>query len=185
MHHPSFWLAAACALASSSALAQTASQRFERSLYVQVGTGDSSSRALVLGMTHPWSATAWRLAGGTVRGHWDGWVGAWRNQDGRGDSFYAAVLGAGPSLRWRGQQGASPWFAELGTSVMVSSKHLYNSGRRMGTRWNFASHLGVGMHLGHRQAHEISLRLQHASNAGIKKPNPGLNMVQLRYARAF
>ena len=182
MHHPTFWLAAACVLASSSAWAQT-TLRLDRTLYVQAGAGDSSARALVVGATQPWSSDAWQLGGGALRGHWDGWVGAWRNKDARGDNFYVAALGAGPSLRWRAQQGAAPWFVEAGTGVMFSNKHLYNSGRRMGARWNFVSHIGLGLNWG--QVHEVSLRLQHASNAGLKNPNPGLNMVQLRYARAF
>ena len=33
--------------------------------------------------------------------------------------------------------------------------------------------------------HELALRLQHFSNAGIKHPNPGENFVQLRYAQGF
>jgi lipid A 3-O-deacylase len=36
---------------------------------------------------------------------------------------------------------------------------------------------------GRREAADLSLRLQHVSNAGIKEPNPGENFVQLRYAR--
>jgi len=29
------------------------------------------------------------------------------------------------------------------------------------------------------------LRIQHSSNASLKKPNPGQNFLQLRYARHF
>jgi hypothetical protein len=41
------------------------------------------------------------------------------------------------------------------------------------------------MNWGPRQEHELSLRLQHASNAGVKEPNPGVNFLLLRYAHAF
>lgn len=101
------------------------------------------------------------------------------------DRFTTPALSIGPSLRWRGAQGASPWFLEAGTSLMVTGKQLYNDNQRMGTRFNFASHLGVGMNFGQQHAHELSLRVQHASNAGIKNPNPGLNFWQIRYAHVF
>ena len=38
---------------------------------------------------------------------------------------------------------------------------------------------------GARGEHEVSLRLQHFSNAGIKHPNPGETFVRLRYVRRF
>ena len=34
-------------------------------------------------------------------------------------------------------------------------------------------------------AHELALRVQHYSNAGIRHPNPGENFVQLRGSFAF
>ncbi len=107
------------------------------------------------------------------------------NKDLNNHRFTTPALGIGPSLRWRGRQGTSPWFVEAGTGIMATGKRLYNDGQRMGTRFNFASHVGVGMNFGHQRAHELSLRLQHASNAGIQNPNPGINFVQLRYAHAF
>ena len=153
--------------------------------YVQAASGEESSYALVVGTTMPWKQNAWRFASGSVRGHWDAWIGGWTNRDLQRDRFTTPALGIGPSLRWRGAQGTSPWFLEAGTALMVTGKRLTNSGERMGTRFNFASHLGVGMNFGAQQAHELSLRVQHASNGGLKKPNPGLNFVQLRYARTF
>jgi lipid A 3-O-deacylase len=45
--------------------------------------------------------------------------------------------------------------------------------------------VGFGRSLDAQQHHELSLRLQHFSNADIKRPNPGENFVQLRYAVAF
>lgn len=168
---------------STTAMAQDLDAR--SSWYVQAGSGDESSHALVIGATIPWKNWSWQLGGGQVRGHWDAWIGGWSNRDLDNDRFTTPALGIGPSLRWRGAQGASPWFVEAGTAVMVTGKRLYNSNERMGTRWNFASHIGVGMNFGALQAHELSLRLQHVSNASIKNPNPGLNWVQLRYAHAF
>lgn len=183
--HPRYLMATAAvaALTVCSAAAQDLDAR--PSWYVQAGKGESSSYALVLGTTMPWKNWQWNLGSGKVRGHWDAWVGAWSNQGLDRDRFTTSALGIGPSLRWRGAQGTAAWFVEAGTAVMVTGKRLVNSGERMGTRFNFASHIGFGVNFGAQHAQELSLRLQHASNAGIKDPNPGLDLVQIRYARAF
>lgn len=183
--HSSRWLGivALTVCAAASVSAQTLDTR--SSWYVQAGVGNNSSRALVWGGTLPWQQSAWQLGGGTVRGHWDLWLGGWSNRDLHDQRFHTPALGIGPSLRWRGAQGTTPWFVEVGTGVMVTGKRLVNEQQRMGTRWNFASHLGVGLNFGPQRAHTVSLHLQHASNAGIQTPNPGINFLQLRYAHTF
>jgi hypothetical protein len=92
--------------------------------------------------------------------------------------------GLGPSLRWRGAAGQS-WFVELGTGVSWFSRHYRNGSDAFGSRVNFSSHLGLGRNFGPQRAHELSLRIQHSSNAGIKEPNPGENFLLLRYAHVF
>ena len=96
-----------------------------------------------------------------------------------------AALGAGINLRWRAAQGASPWFVEAGTGLVWHSRHYASDDKYFSTRYNFASHLGVGRNFGPQGRHALAVRLQHISNAGIKKPNPGDNFLQLRYAVAF
>lgn len=183
--HPLFLMASAVVLAGSFVHANAQNLDARPAWYLQVGQGESSTHAVVVGTTMPWKHTGWQWGSGQVRGHWDAWAGGWSNKDLANDRLNTPALGIGPSLRWRAAQGAAPWFIEAGTAVMVTGKRLVSSNQRMGTRWNFATHIGVGMNFGANQAHELSLRVQHASNAGIKSPNPGLNLVQLRYARAF
>jgi lipid A 3-O-deacylase len=36
------------------------------------------------------------------------------------------------------------------------------------------------MRFGPRDRYDVGLRLQHLSNGGIRKPNPGIDFVQLR-----
>ena len=63
---------------------------------------------------------------------------------------------------------------------------LYETDRkRFSTTFNFGDHLAVGRNFGQRSEHELSLRLQHFSNGGIKHPNPGEDFIQLRYAYRF
>ena len=82
-------------------------------------------------------------------------------------------------------QGRSAFFVEAGIGATLADKRYQTPEREFSTRFNFASHLGAGLRLGARRQHEVMLRVQHVSNAGIKHPNPGNNFVQLRYALHF
>lgn len=94
-------------------------------------------------------------------------------------------LAALPLLRYRFQEGRSDWFGEAGIGVSLTDG-LYRTDRKVfSTRFNFVDALGFGRSFGERRAQEVSLRLTHISNAGIREPNPGENFVQLRYARSF
>ena len=59
---------------------------------------------------------------------------------------------------------------------------LYQSqGKQFSTQFNFGDHIGVGRVYGEHRQNELMLRVQHFSNAGIARPNPGENFVQLRF----
>lgn len=167
-------------MACSAAQAQEA-----RTIYAQGGWGENAAQSAVLGMTLPWEKWSWRLGSGVVRGQWDGYAGNWSSRPDDATRRNTWVLGFGPSLRWRGSEGKSLWFGEVGTSLHLSSRTYRSGSDRFSTRYNFASHVGVGRNFGAQQQHELSLRLQHTSNASIKRPNPGENFVLLRYAHAF
>lgn len=173
------WLAVAF-MACSTAQAQEA-----RTFYVQGGWAADQARAAVLGVTWPWDHGGWQLGSGRLYGQWDGYGGSWSSRPDDAARRNTWVLGLGPSLRWRGSAGRSPWFVEAGTSVHLSSGNYQSGSDRFSTRYNFASHMGLGRNFGAQRQHELSLRLQHTSNASLKTPNPGENFVLLRYAHAF
>ena len=173
-------LAATAIFGSGSAWAQEA-----RTLYLQAGVAERNAYATTVGVTWPWPTWFWGLGSGVVRGQWDGYLSNWSSRPADTARRNTLVLGLGPSLRWRGDAGQSPWFVELGTGVSWANRHYRNRSDAFGSRFNFASHLGLGRNFGAQQAHEISLRIQHSSNAGMKEPNPGENFLLLRYAHAF
>jgi hypothetical protein len=45
--------------------------------------------------------------------------------------------------------------------------------------------LGMGMQFGRESRSTLGVRLQHMSNLGIKKPNPGINFLQVYYSHRF
>jgi lipid A 3-O-deacylase len=57
--------------------------------------------------------------------------------------------------------------------------------KQVSTAFNFVDVIGVGYSFGASREHELGLRVVHVSNADIRKPNPGMDSVQLRYARVF
>ena len=57
--------------------------------------------------------------------------------------------------------------------------------KQFSTHCNFASVAAVGRSFGPQRRQELSLRFFHVSNADLKKPNPGENFLQLRYAAMF
>lgn len=169
----------------TAALAGPVAAQEARTLYVQGGAGERNAYAASVGMTVPWLHWSWNLGSGVVRGQWDISLSNWSSRppgEARRNTF---LLGAGPSLRWRGDGGRSLWFTEVGTGVSLSNRHYRNGSDAFSTRYNFASHIGVGRNFGAKGAHELSLRLQHSSNGGIKEPNPGENFLLVRYAHAF
>lgn len=173
---------AAALLAAAPAHAQSVDAT--PSIYLQGGTAPHNTDTVTLGATLPWSSWQKELWGGQLRGYWDIYVSRW-SFDGIAGYDRATVLGVTPTLRLRPDQGRSAWFWEAGVGATVADKRYLTTDKDFSTRFNFASHLGVGVNLGAQRQHEIALRFQHVSNAGIKKPNPGENFVQLRYAYHF
>lgn len=185
---PSLLLSAlACVLASPAVLAQQPAQDLSHapSIYLQGGFGEKSTDSVTLGATLPWSTWRTQLWGGELRGHWDLYVSRW-SFDGVGGNDNSLLWGVTPTLRLRPQDGRAAWFWEAGIGATLSNHRYRPVGEQeFSTRFNFASHIGLGINLGERRQHELLVRVQHLSNAGIKQPNPGVNFLQVRYAWHF
>lgn len=88
-------------------------------------------------------------------------------------------LSAGPMLCW--QLPGGDLFLEAGISpTLIAGSRV--EGHDLGGDFHFTSSAAVGTHLGARQAWSVSLRFQHLSNAGINRPNPGLNLIGLDFS---
>lgn len=177
-------------LAGPPALAQPApaaapGQADRPAVYLQAGRARGDTDALTLGATLPWRSFRHALWGSELSGHWDLYVSRWSFDALPGGSGHSTLLGATPVLRLTPDQGRSAFFLEAGVGATISDKRYRTPEREFSTRFNFATHLGAGLRLGAQRQHELMLRVQHVSNAGIKEPNPGNNFVQLRYALHF
>ena len=107
--------------------------------------------------------------------HWEARVANGR----KGFTHFALV----PILRMH--FGSSAWFADAGIGVSVTDQLFVSQTKQFTTAFNFVDVVGVGLGFGTGRAQNLSVRIQHVSNAGIRRPNPGQNFLQLRYASAF
>ncbi len=78
---------------------------------------------------------------------------------------------------WRNER---PWgYLEAGFGGYLLTKTINNQDTRMPSAFEFGSHLGFGFALTKSQS--IGIALQHLSNAGIKQPNGGIDLLLVQY----
>lgn len=70
-------------------------------------------------------------------------------------------------------------FFEAGVGVRLLNGVEETPDRTMSSSFQFADMVGVGAQFGARQNYQAGLRFQHLSNAGFKRPNPGINFSQV------
>lgn len=143
-----------------------------------------STNSATVGVTLPFSFHEHALSG-PLSSYWDLYVSRWNANALSDGPHHYVQIGAIYTWRYRFLQGQSPWFAEAGIGGTVMD-HVYRTpDRSFSTAFQFTEALGVGCSFGENERHEVALRVQHVSNAGIKKPNPGENFMKLRYTYRF
>ena len=154
------------------------------SVFLQAGT-TGHTHQLTAGVAWDWGRQ-WTLGGSRLTGYWEASVSGWSYSavDGRRTAWLGQV-GLVPVLRYRPNGGASPWYFEGGVGLTLTTSLYETEQKRFSTTFNFGDHVAAGRNFGQHGEHEVSMRLQHFSNAGIKHPNPGENFIQLRYACRF
>jgi lipid A 3-O-deacylase len=175
-------LAVAAAVAAFSSTA-CALDLMPRGAFVIGGVAPHATHSLAAGVIWPWS---WRreMLGGELTGLTEGYVSYWKARATVGRQSFTQV-GLVPLVRYRFSQGRSDWFVEGGIGISVTDRLYRTPEKQFSTSFNFVDTLGAGRSFGAQRQHEVGLRIVHMSNASIKRPNPGENFVQLRYAAMF
>ncbi len=153
--------------------------------FSQVGAGAATDAWSIGGQWH-WNR-AWILRDSlVVHGRWEFSVGRWRTDpDEEGsDRAWVTQVSVVPTLRLSGLSERG-WYAELGSGPSLLAPLFRSRDRAFSTEFNFQSHLALGYVLGERREHDIGLRIEHFSNAGIRDPNPGVEFASLRYTYRF
>lgn len=168
-------LAALLAFAATPASAQDLYQ--SSSIGLRLGVGDHYQRAEVAWESP--SLWTYRFDGGS-RLDLVGELGvAYWHADGSRKPGSAWQLSAVPFLRWTW---SDRYYLEAGIGATVFSRTTF-ADKNISTAFQFGDHIGLGMHVTDNS--RLSLRYSHFSNAGIKRPNPGLNVVQLTYSYQY
>ena len=140
-------------------------------------------RAATVGATWDWS---WQrdYGIGKVTGYTEVALGRWQPHGTADDRGYTR-FGVTPVLRLYPKAIGDGWFAEVAIGANLISPIYHHGSDRFSTTFNFGDHVAVGRRFGANAEHELAVRFEHFSNAGIKRPNPGQNFLQARYAYRF
>lgn len=84
-----------------------------------------------------------------------------------------------PMFRWWASES---FYIEAGIGATVLTRTRF-ADKNIGSAFQFGDHIGAGFLI--TPNNRIGLRLSHFSNAGIKRPNPGLDTLQLTYTYQF
>lgn len=89
-------------------------------------------------------------------------------------------------LQW-GTPGSDSWspFMEAGVGVRLLSHTRLSPDTSMSSAFQFSDTIGAGVQFGNQGRFTLGVRYQHLSNAGIKRPNPGVNFTQLYFQQRF
>lgn len=156
---------------------------------LELGSSDSTNASVDMGrvgLQWNWSKR-WALGSNWhIGGYWDVTFGHWSNDSPQRTNSSVTDFGITPVFRLQqtNASGASPYL-EAAVGFHLLSDTSVSQQRKFSTMFQFGDHVGVGLRFGHKQAFDLGYRYQHLSNAGIKKPNQGINFHQVRLQYSF
>lgn len=180
-----FLLAGALLAAHVSASAQTWPKSVSPGLDWQLAYGVSNRAevkkvGVIAGWHHGtplWQGDSWRLA---LRHELE--LAYWRVPQAQD----IVEAGYSPFLRLeRPMEGSRLLFVEASIGVRLLSHTRISPDHTMSSAFQFSDQLGAGYQWGPEGRSTLGVRFQHLSNAGIKKPNPGINFTQVYYRHRF
>lgn len=92
---------------------------------------------------------------------------------------FAATAMIGPVWKWPLLEDRS--FIDFRFGPLLISRRKFGE-TDIGGHLHFSSTLALGFRFGEKGQHELALQISHTSNGNLDKPNPGLDMVGLRYS---
>jgi hypothetical protein len=132
-----------------------------------------------------WNVHWFQSNGRHLGGYWDANLAFWHGTDYKHMHDHNQnlwVIGITPVFRYQNDNKLG-WYGEGGIGASLYSELYDNAGNRLSTAYEFADHIGVGYVLENKW--DVSARIQHYSNGGIKHPNSGVNWIVFRVARPF
>ena len=137
---------------------------------VEVGRGDDRTYMLRVSVTDQWRERGPAPSGWYLAGYWEYAAGVWDNPD-----ESTAEIAATPVFRF--ERRAIYVEGAIGFHLVQARISAHRS---FSTAFQFGDHLGAGVRFGPGQRYDLGVRVQHISNGGLSKPNPGINFVLMR-----
>ena len=145
--------------------------------FVQGGDGDRATTEATVGLTRHWASEGrWSVYAEAALGEW------FTHDHAEGMRTRFTHVGLTPVVRY---VFAELLFVEAGIGLQAVIPRFHDEGRRFSTVFQFGDHLAIGTRFGATNDDEVSFRVEHFSNGGIRNPNPGQNFLELRYAHHF
>lgn len=169
-------LALSCAL--STLLSIPAAQALD-GITFQIGESSENTTTYRIGAQFEFGRTLWQSQSGGVQlnGYWDAGVTRWSGLD-------ATSLTLTPMFRlsFGASDGGVTPFVEGGIGASYFTETDLDD-QDLGSKFQFEDRLGAGLMFA--GGSEVGIRAYHYSNAGIKKPNDGINMAAIYYRLGF
>jgi lipid A 3-O-deacylase len=153
----------------------------------ELGIGDEDTETLRAGLQWNWQQRWFTERSWTLGAYWDLQVGRWSGPLRPGEpqqSVWDIAITPVFHLERAERTRVVPYF-EAGIGFHMLSDLRINFKRVFSTRFQYGDHLAAGVRFGEGNRYDMSLRLQHLSNGGLARPNPGINFFQLRLAYHF
>jgi lipid A 3-O-deacylase len=168
----------ALALLSLAGFGFSAQAGNEGGVGVHYGVGEHYTRAELLYETP--STELYRFDGNWGRIELNGELGAaYWSASGSRDPSHVWQFNAIPMFRWWMSE---RFYVEAGVGATAFTSTSF-ADKKIGSSFQFGDHLGVGFLV--TPNNRLGIRYSHFSNAGIKRPNPGLDVVQVTYSYQF
>lgn len=117
--------------------------------------------------------------------YWEASVNFWEfGQDKQHETNYAIALSPVFSKQFDNLYGKYPlkWEFGIGVSLITDTRF---AGKDIGSHYQFEDRLGLILEFGDQLEKSVAVRYMHYSNGGLNDANPGLDFLNLTYAREF
>ncbi|MES2324532.1 MAG: acyloxyacyl hydrolase [Pseudomonadota bacterium] len=172
------------ALAGCTALFPLAAAATVDQASLETGSG-AKVQMLRVAVQKNWTRKYFHSNGTHVGAYWDLSLAQWRGNSYKnvpGQHQNITDIGLTPVFRFQSDS-LKGWYAEGGIGVHLLSERYDNDSNFLSTAFQFGDHLGAGYVFDNKW--ELGMRLQHFSNANIKKPNSGVDFLLVKLARRF
>jgi lipid A 3-O-deacylase len=149
---------------------------------IEGGRGDGTDMWRV-GVQWEWNKRWFQGQNWHLGGFWDLAAGYWRRSAAPGLNRSLTDIGLTPVFRLQSND-LQGLYLEAAIGFHLLSRTSLGD-KRFSTRFQFGDHLGAGVRFGPGGRYDLGYRFQHLSNAGIKRPNHGINFHQVRFQYRF